>query len=152
MRAERRRDRFALPLTGLLILVLAVAVGCTAAEARAPGKIELSSETFDFGTVPNTAPVSQTFEVRNVGRGTLEILGVSTSCACTTAEVEGRRVPPGEATDLTVTYDPQVHDGATGEFTRVIYVRSDDPDVQEAELAVRVTVVEPEQLEAGREP
>jgi hypothetical protein len=138
-----------LALAGLLILVLAVGVGCTAAEADAPGEIELSTQAFDFGTVPNTDPVSETFQVRNVGQGTLEILAVSTSCACTTAEVDSRRIPPGEATDLTVTYDPQVHDGATGEFMRVVYVRSDDPDTQEAQLIVRVTVAEPEQLEEG---
>lgn len=142
MRAERRRGGFPLALTGLLILVLAVGAGCTAAEANASGEIELSAETFDFGTIPNTDPVSKTLEVRNAGQGTLEILGVSTSCACTTAEVGSRQVPAGEATDLTVTYDPQVHDGATGEFMRVVYIRSDDPGTQEAELTVRVTVVE----------
>ena len=141
MRGERKRGRHPLPLAGLLVLVLAVGVGCSAVEADAVGEIELSTETFDFGTVPNTDPVSETFQVRNVGQGTLEILGVSTSCACTTAEVGSLRIPPGEATDLTVMYDPQVHDGATGEFMRLIYVRSDDPDTQEAQLTVRVTVV-----------
>lgn len=129
-------------LAGVLILMLALGAGCRAAEADAPGEIELSTHAFDFGTVPNTDPVSETFQVRNVGQGTLEILAVSTSCACTTAEVGSRSVPPGGATDLTVTYDPQVHDGATGEFVRVVYVRADDPDIQEAELTVRVTVVE----------
>ncbi len=139
METERRRGRVPLPLIGLLILV--VTVGCSAIQADAAGEIELSAETFDFGTVPNTDPVAEMFQVRNVGRGPLEILAVSTSCACTTAEVGSRRIPPGEATDLTVTYDPQAHDGATGEFMRVVYVRSDDPDTQEAELTVRVTVI-----------
>jgi hypothetical protein len=78
-----------------------------------------------------------------VGRGELEITGVSTSCACTTAEVGSRHLGPGRATDLTVTYDPQVHGGETGEFMRVVYVRSDDPDTTEASLTIRVTVVEP---------
>ena len=141
MTTRRSRARLPLRLLGLLILVLTAGAGCASAEARAPGRIELSAESFDFGTVPNTDPVSHTFQVRNVGQGRLEILGVSTSCACTTADVDSRRVPPGEATDLTVTYDPQVHDGTTGEFMRVVYVRSDDPDTQEAELTIRVTVV-----------
>jgi hypothetical protein len=126
----------------LLMLALAVATGCTAA-ARSPGKIELSATEFDFGTIPNTGPVSQVFQVRNAGGETLEITGVSTSCGCTTAEIGSRSLSPGETTDLTVTYDPQAHDGATGEFMRVVYVRSNDPETPEASLTVRVTVVEP---------
>jgi hypothetical protein len=122
---------------GLLIWAL---IGCS---SGSPGQIELSSAEFDFGTVPNTKPVSHTFEVRNVGRGELEILGVSTSCGCTTAEVSERRLRSGESAELTVTYDPQAHDGATGEFMRIVYVRSDDPETPEANLTVRVTVVEP---------
>jgi hypothetical protein len=52
-----------------------------------------------------------------------------------------RTLPPGEAADLKVTYDPQAHDGATGEFMRLVYVRSSDPDIPEARLTIRVKVV-----------
>ena len=68
---------------------------------------------------------------------------MSTSCGCTTAKIDGRQLAPGEATDLTVTYDPLAHDGATGEFMRIVYVRSSDPNMPEANLMIRVTVVEP---------
>lgn len=147
---RQRQIRIGPVLTGLLILFLAASAGCTlrqaqdnAAAADPPGHIELSATEFDFGPIPNTDPLSQTFQVRNAGPGPLEITGVSTSCGCTTAHVASRRVAPGEATDLTVTYDPQVHDGETGEFMRMVYVRSNDPDTPEATLTVRVTVVEP---------
>jgi hypothetical protein len=131
-----------LALSGLLILAPVVASGCTTATGS-PGEIELSANEFDFGTIPNTEPVSQVFQVRNVGWGTLEITGVSTSCGCTTAEIGSRRLASGEVTDLTVTYDPQVHGGETGEFMRVVYVRSNDPDTPEASLTIRTTVIEP---------
>jgi hypothetical protein len=124
------------------MLVLTVATGCTVA-AQSPGKIELSATEFDFGTIPNTEPVSQVFQVRNVGQGRLEVIGVSTSCGCTTAEIGRQRLSPGEATGLKVTYDPQAHDGATGEFMRLVYVRSNDPDAPEASLTIWVTVIEP---------
>jgi len=137
-----RDKRITLALAGLLVLGLAVASGCTTA-TKSPGQIELSATEFDFGTIPNTGPVSRTFQVRNVGRGWLEIAGVSTSCGCTTAEVGSSRLAPGKATDLTVTYDPQAHGGTTGEFMRVVYVRSNDPNTPEASLTIRVTVVEP---------
>jgi hypothetical protein len=87
--------------------------------------------------------VSQVFQVRNVGGSELEIVGVSTSCACTAAKVDSRRVASGQAADLTVTYDPLVHGGETGEFLRVVYVRSNDPETPEASLTIRVTVVAP---------
>jgi hypothetical protein len=127
---------------GLLVLALAVAAGY-AALPQPPGQIELSASEFDFGTVLNTGPVSQTLQVRNTGDGPLQISGVSTSCSCTTAEVASHALAPGETADLTVTYDPLAHDGATGEFMRIVYVRSDDPDTPEATLTIRVTVVEP---------
>ena len=136
-----RRSGNAIALAVLLILASAVTVGCTT--AKSPGKIELSADEFDFGTVPNTEAVNQVFQVRNVGQGELEITGVSTSCGCTTAEIGSHSLSPGDETDLTVTYDPQAHGGATGEFMRLVYVQSNDPDIPEASLTIRVIVVEP---------
>ena len=130
-----------LVLAGLLIANSVVASGCTPVAASL-GQIELSEAEFNFGTVPNTATVSHVFQVRNVGDKELEITVVSTSCACTTAEVDSRHLAPGAETGLTVTYDPQVHGGETGEFLRVVYVRSNDPETPEASLTIRVTVVE----------
>jgi hypothetical protein len=123
----------------MIALLVAVAIaGC----ARPAGRIELSQTKSDWGTVSNKAAVSRAFEVRNVGQGLLEITGVSTSCGCTIAEVSDRQLTPGETAALKVTYDPQVHQGATGEFLRMVYIRSDDPDTPEAALAIRVRVVE----------
>lgn len=133
---RQRRVGIGLTLLGLLLTLLA---GCTGQ----PGQVELSATEYDFGTIPNTKPVSEVFEVHNVGRGQLEIAGVSTSCGCTTAEVGQRKLAPGEATELVVTFDPQAHDGATGQFMRIVYVRTDDPDVPEATLTIHVQVIEP---------
>jgi hypothetical protein len=141
-RRYRTQKQARLVLVSLLILTVAAASGCAAA-ANLPGQIELSAGAFDFGTIPTTGPVSHTFQVRNVGQGALEITGVSTSCGCTTAEIGSRRLTPGGVTDLTVTFDPQAHAGATGYFMRQVYVRSNDPDTPEATLTIRVTVVEP---------
>jgi hypothetical protein len=135
---KQKRTRIALGSASALILLLVAATGC----AKWPGQIELDTTEYDFGTIPNTKLVSQVFEVRNVGRGKLEITGVSTSCGCTVAQVDKHQLFPGEAAELTVTYDPQAHGGATGQFMRMVYVRSDDPDVPEATLTIRVTVAE----------
>ena len=131
-----RKKYVATGLISLGLLVLTLAAGC----ADQPGQVELSATEFDFGTIPNDEPVSQVFEVRNVGRGKLEITGVSTSCGCTSAEVSKRQLGPGESAALAVTSDPLAHEGATGRFMRVVYVRSNDADVPEATLTIRVTV------------
>ena len=133
---RQKRATIGLALLGLLLLVLVS--GC----AKQPGQIELSATEFDFGTVPNTHQVSQVFEVRNTGQGVLEITGVSTSCGCTTAEVDQHQLSSGETAKLTVTYDPQAHGGATGQYMRIVYVRTNDPDVPEATLTIRVKVTE----------
>jgi hypothetical protein len=139
---KQKKMGLALGLIILMLLIGSAAIGY-AALPQAEGQIELSDEAFDFGTVPNTGPVSQTFQVRNVGDGPLSIGGVSTSCGCTTAEIDSRRLSPGQATNLKVTYDPLAHDGALGQFMRIVYIRSDDPETPEASLTIRVTVVEP---------
>jgi hypothetical protein len=128
-------------ITILFLILATLTVACTPVEQ--PSQIELSEIEYDFGEIPSTSPVSQTFHVRNAGQGTLEITGVSTSCGCTTAWVNRDRLGPGEATDLTVTYDPQAHGGQTGKFMRVVYVRSNDPETPEASLTIRVTVTTP---------
>jgi hypothetical protein len=138
----------------VVVGLLAVGLLGTAAYAAATsgaGRIELSASEFDFGAIPNAAPVSHEFLVRNVGRGPLEITGVSTSCACTTAEVQSRHLERGESTTLRVTFDPQVHDGELGQFLRMIYVRSNDAAMPEASLTVRVTVVAPEPAPGAKE-
>jgi hypothetical protein len=127
-------------ITSLLVLIV---VGAACTPVVQPGRIGLSETEFDLGTVLNTKPVSQTFQVRNAGQGTLEITGVSTSCGCTTAQVDEDRLGPGETANLTVTYDPQAHGGQTGRFMRVVYVRSNDPETPEASLTIRVTVTAP---------
>lgn len=76
MRIGQRSLRNCVPalwLAGTLFLLLLA--GCTS--GNTPGRIELSATEADLGTIPNTAPVSRTFEIRNVGGGPLDIFGVS---------------------------------------------------------------------------
>ncbi len=136
----RRYVRMALPLVALLVMGLVAAVAYARATAG-PGQIELSATQFDWGSVPNSGPASHDFQVRNVGRGWLDITGVSTSCGCTTAEVTNTHLAPGQSTTLHVTFDPLVHNGETGKFMRVVYVRSTDVKAPEASLTFWVTVV-----------
>jgi hypothetical protein len=117
------------PLFALVIL----AVACT--PIQQPGRIELNKTEFDFGTIPNTRPVSQTFQVRNAGQGTLKITGVSTSCGCTTAGLSSNVIPPGQRADLTVTFDADFHP-TNGLVSRLVWFATNDPSQPWVEVRV----------------
>lgn len=134
----RRYVRKALPLVALLVIGL---VGAVTYVWATSGRIELSATQFDWGSIPDTGPVSAEFEVRNVGRGWLDIKGVLTSCECTSAEIMSSHLAPGQSTMLRVTFDPLVYTGETGKLMRVVYVRSTDPKTPVARLTFWVTVV-----------
>lgn len=138
-----RRIVRSLRLIPVAVALTAGLVGC-AGQATPSGRITVDPQEFDFGVVPNSAPVHRVVQVRNEGNGWLEITGLSTSCGCTTAEAAKRRLAPGETTDLKVTYDPRVHGGETGQFLRQVYIRSTDPGTPEATITFRVTVVDAE--------
>ena len=122
------------------LLLLALLTACGPAPA---GRIDLPATEAEFGTAPNTTPVTRVFEVRNTGDGVLDITGLSTSCSCTTATVSKESLEPGDVADLTVTFDPATHSGATGQFMRQVFIRSTDPETPETVFTFRITVVEP---------
>jgi len=118
----------------LLILLSA----CT---GKAPQAVA-SPTSFDFGEIGPIDPVSTTFTISNTGTAPLIIEGITTSCSCTAAEIsEGTIAPDGSAT-LTVTFDPQVHDGATGHFLRYAYLQTNDPENPELKVEITLDVVE----------
>lgn len=94
-----------------------------------------------MGTIPNTQPVSRTLTIQNVGGGWLEILGVSTSCGCTTAAVNVSRLPAGRTATVTITFDPTAHGGQAGPFLRKVYLRTNDPATPEAVITIHGNVV-----------
>ncbi len=124
------------------VVLAGLLVGNTLPARARPGQLILETTETDFGTIVNTQAVSRTFQVRNGGGRPLEITGTSTSCGCTTAVLDTLHLEAGAVTTLTLTFDPQVHEGATGNFLRKVYVRSNDPVQPEAVLTFRVNVVE----------
>jgi rhodanese-related sulfurtransferase len=82
-------------------------------------------ETVVYGDVPTT-----TFTLTNFTPLPLKITRVSTSCGCTTAEVENEELGAYESTKVVVSFDPAVHKDDTdlGELTRTIYIDTDNPN------------------------
>ncbi len=143
-------------LLGAVLVAALVASGVyfAVSQMRSPGRVSADHAYYDFGAVPQ-AVVEHTFTLTNVGDGTLSLLGVWTSCGCTSAHfviggVESphfgmhdnpswtRRIAPGVTASLVVLYDATAHpDLFVGE--RSVFVRTDDPENPEFEFRIRVT-------------
>ncbi|RMF55126.1 DUF1573 domain-containing protein, partial [Candidatus Woesearchaeota archaeon] len=88
--------------------------------------------------------VNTTFKVMNTGNSTLEISSISTSCGCTTAEMDELVIEPGESATLTVFFDPDFHEEPKGRFSRTVFLETNDPENPEAEVKIWVDILEGE--------
>jgi hypothetical protein len=95
----------------------------------------------DFGQV-GPDPVTTVFTVRNEGGGSLQVESISTSCGCTTAQISAQTIRASELAKLAVTFDPQAHDGAVGQFVRFVYLRTNDPATPEVQVQISAEVVD----------
>lgn len=77
--------------------------------------------------------------VHNVGTKDLHIQAVSTSCGCTSAQVEPTTIPPDGKGTLTINYDSGVHPDK-GPISRIVYIASDDPEIPEAQVEIQGVV------------
>jgi hypothetical protein len=125
----------------IILIASAVLYGYFGAEDVVTGspRIQVIPPSYDFGDI--TGIVNHTFFVKNIGDGMLEILHVSTSCACTWAEISSKNIEPSNYATLIVTYDPNFHSPPdSGNIFRVVYIKSNDPEQPEVEIEIRANV------------
>ena len=124
----------------LVVFWLAAATlwtGC----ASAPPRIVIEPAQQELGEVPQQL-IELTFTVRNTGGQPLTIQKISTSCDCTTAEISSRDIPAGGTAELKVSLDPR-EDNLYGSVTRVVYLRSNDPNQPEAQAEFHALIQQP---------
>lgn len=109
--------------------------------ATARPRIDVRPVAIDFGPLARAAV--QDVEIRNTGRRTLRILGVSSSCGCTTGRLGASEIPAGRSVVLFITFDPAKHGPQTGPARHAVYVRTNDARAPEVEIPVRAVVLEP---------
>lgn len=115
--------------------------GCASGEPQ----IAIEMEQFEFGEVVNGEIVSKDLEVKNTGNVPLIIEGVSTSCGCTSATVDLDTLEPGQTTILHIEFDSGAHGPEeSGEFSRQIFIASNDPITPEARIEFVANVLLPE--------
>jgi hypothetical protein len=121
----------------------ALVVGSFLLASCSPGQpsIAIDPIEFDFGDVNIGEIVTQDVVVSNVGNAELVIESVTTSCGCTTAEIEGTRIPPGESTTLKITFDGGAHGDVTNFYTRQVFIASNDPEQPEIRIEFTANVI-----------
>lgn len=97
-------------------------------------RIQAVNPVYDFGHVLEGTQVKHEFTIKNTGRADLIIGQVQSSCGCTVAQTEKKRLAPGEETQLPVTFDTS-HE--RGRASRRIDVYTNDPQTPDLALNVQ---------------
>lgn len=125
-------------LASSLLLVMGVGLSTYAAE----GSIVVTPASYDFGDIlPANGPVTTTVTVKNTGSAAIKINRISTSCGCTTAEMDDSDLRPGEERKMDITFDPNVHPDQSGTITRVVYLQTSEEVTPEIEIDIVGNVV-----------
>jgi hypothetical protein len=110
-----------------------------AAQSTAPEKPEVKGQqSWDFGRIPASAPVSHEFVWENKGTKELKVQGRTASCGCTTSQIDKETIPPGDKAKLTVTFDPR---GYAGQVKQFVYANTDDPETPIFSFIVTADVI-----------
>jgi rhodanese-related sulfurtransferase len=117
----------------ILILVFFTITGCVKQEIVQPSNLEnnltnnsvspfvFTEKSFDFGKIKQSGgKVSHDFVFTYNGENEIEITGVPTSCACTSAVISKTKFKKGETGILTVSFNPNLHEEPTGQFYKSI--------------------------------
>lgn len=110
------------------------------AEAASPPPTPIVTPTsYDFGIVAQKkGVVSTVFDLENPTSEEMTISEITTSCGCTTAEVETKTIPPGEARKLTVFFNPDFHQEPEGKFSRTVFMQMANGAEVQARIEVEI--------------
>ncbi len=117
-------------VTWLLGGVAALAIGLClwlATIAFSTPKLQVGEQSYDAGIVPlsDNMQVVHAFWIKNIGRKTLRLLDIQSSCGCAVAKVE-REISPGEKTPIRVTL--KFSKNVWGKRSSSIRVVTNDPE------------------------
>jgi hypothetical protein len=104
-------------VVGLLVLVLSWT-------ALAQPKLTVDKTKIDLGVIYNGSTKKARVLIRNIGRDTLRILGVTTSCGCTTAHQPKSFLKTGESDAVEVEFNST---GFRGKIEKHINIMTNDP-------------------------
>jgi hypothetical protein len=91
--------------------------------AKAP-RIQFESMTFNAGKIIQGEKMNHSFKFYNAGGSELIITGAKPSCGCTASAPENTEIPPGQSSQINISFDST---GRTGTQTKNVTVTSNDP-------------------------
>ncbi len=103
------------------------------------GQAQFSELEYDFGTMDINAEGSHNFLITNVGEGPLQIEPGETSCGCTLSEIDRSELPPGQSTEVTITWHA---DGKVGPYRHTATILTSDPERSRVTLTVSGRITE----------
>ena len=127
-------------LIGAICLSIAALItlfsGCGESQIRVP-KIDISEESWDFGTVKTGSDVKHTIIIKNTGSDTLTLYAYPNCPACMYLELEKYNIPPKGETKLHI----KVVETQAGPYEGSITIDSNDPAQQKKTLTVKGTFI-----------
>lgn len=139
---ESKKRTLVAVATVIVVGIILIVTGVNALGGNEHGQVAVSPHAIDYGDiVQKDGSVSRTVTVANVGKGILELHRLSTSCGCTTAEMDMSDMEPDESREMKITFDPLTHPDQLGPIIRVVYLQTSDPDRSEVEIDVTGNVL-----------
>jgi len=110
-------------------------------EPRQSSLFDFSEKEFDFGLVKQSGGIiSHDFVLTYQGDEELKIVGVPTSCACTTAKADKEILKKGESAVIAVSFDPNLHEEPHGRFFKTISILTEPALTEQPELKIWAAV------------
>jgi hypothetical protein len=128
-----------------VLLLLLVSCGRETAPPVAPPHLAFAAPSYDFGRVPQGAPVEHDFAFVNDGGAPLSVTELRVACDATAVLVGPMELPPGGRGTVRARFDTTA---APGTQRRTVTVYSNDPQQRAVLLTLTGTVA----LEAAAEP
>ncbi|HQH52205.1 MAG TPA: DUF1573 domain-containing protein [Candidatus Hydrogenedentes bacterium] len=100
--------------------------------------IEVETDTFDMGTIPNSEPTTKTMTVKNAGREKLVVREITTTCACTTGKLASMEIGAGETTTMEITVDPDRVSGFLSEKRLTIMCNAPNAPMKNVDVIARI--------------
>jgi len=130
------KNPYAICVMAVILLSSFLLYGNRASAEDAP-KIEFREDVKDFGRVKQGKVLTYNFRFKNVGKATLIIRNVQTSCGCTAALASKRELKPGESGEIKTTFNTR---GYSGYNTKYVYVESNDPSQSRKQLMMKASI------------
>ena len=118
---------------------LAIALILFITSSTAQPKLTVEKARVDMGSIYNGATKKARIVVKNAGKDTLRILGVTTSCGCTTAKRPKEFLRPGEKDVVEIEFNST---GFRGEIVKHVSIVTNDPLTPTTEVTLVGTVIE----------